>query len=219
MNFIGDINTENTHMLKLLRNASLSASTVISLSTIFTAWSAGRAFHAITEGFDTILKTEKRKNYFLMRIRSLLFSLGFSVVFAMIITIGVFGNNIYHSFVKYSFIQMDDIIFKIIRFVFGFLSVFFVLIVTYNFVPDWKNIHKIKRKKAPLIISAALAGIVIDVYTILFSAYLNVFHHYSSLNILATLMLWIYGALYVVLLGFKLYVFLTEESNLSFWGY
>ena len=213
LKFIGYANAENAHILKLLKNASLSSSTVISISTIFTAWSAGRAFHAITEGFETILKTEHRKNYFLMRIRSLLFSLVFSVVFAMIIIVGVFGNQIYQYVIKQCFIEIDDILFKIVRLIFSFVAVFFILIVTDNFVPDWKIRHKGKRKKAPLIISAALAGIVINLYTILFSIYFNVFSDYGSLNVLAILMLWIYGALYVVLLGFKLCVFLNDKNN------
>ena len=218
INIISTLNVNNPYLNKIITDSALSSTAVISVSTIFTAWSAGRAFHAIIEGFNVVLKINSRKNYIFLRIRSLLFSLIFALVFVGLIVIGMFGDLIYQFIVKNYFFQFDNMLFGVGRAFFAISVLFVILLVTYRFAPDWqkwceKSNHK-KERMLPVVVSSAITSITIYAFTHIFYLYVDLFSnipkYYGSMSALAVVMLWIYGSLYVVLAGFKLTVHLKK---------
>ncbi|MBR2404049.1 MAG: YihY/virulence factor BrkB family protein [Clostridia bacterium] len=204
---------QNQLMNYLLDDISISPPAIISFSTLFTAWSAGKAFHALGQGFGAVLKTESQKSYFFLRLRSLIYSLLFAILFVFIIILGLFGNHVsilianifprYYSW--YTFASS-------MRMVFTLFVLFGVIALIYRFVPDWgiafENSPREKPKIKSICFSAMLSAIAIQGYTYLFSIYVTIVSQNSNafggMSTLAAILLWIYGTLYIILLGFRL---------------
>lgn len=203
---------------RVFDDAALSAPSAISIGTVFTAWSAGRAFHALAEGFHSSLGIVTDKNYFFLRLRSLIFSLFFSLVIAILVIIGLFGNSI-HSFVLrvYPAYSSYYYLVKALQIVFVCITLFVIIIVLYKFLPDWEMCtssykSRGRMKLKTLFVPSLLSAAVIYLFTFAFSIYVSYFAPYSlaygSIASLVCIMLWLYGAMYVVLLGFRLSIYI-----------
>ncbi len=219
INIISSFNVNNPYLNRIITHSALSSTAVISVSTIFTAWSAGRAFHALIEGFNVILKVDSKKNYILLRFRSLLISLIFALVFVGIIVIGIFSDKIYQFIVNNYLFQFDSILFGVWRAFFAISVLFVILLIAYRFTPDWQSWYaksnSKKERMLPGVVSSALTSVTIYAFAHVFYLYVDLFanipKYYGSMSALAIVMLWIYGSLYVVLAGFKLTVHLNKK--------
>ncbi len=223
LNIIDTLNVKNPYFHRLIVDGALSSTAVISISTVFTAWSAGRAFHAIIEGFNVILKINTRKNYIFSRIRSLMFSVIFAMVFVGLIIVGIFSEHIYQYLLDKHIVKFNRIPFFLGRDLFVIIVLFVILFITYRFAPDWKSLYKKlnkqKKRSVSILISAAISSLMIYLFTYVFYIYIDLFSNipksYGSMSTLAVVMFWIYGSLYVVLVGFKLIVHMHIKLNHS----
>ncbi len=211
---------QNHLMEYLLKDIPMYPPAIISFSTLFTAWSAGKAFHALSQGFGSVLKTESQKSYFFLRLRSLIYSLLFAILFVFIIILGLFGNHVgilianvfpkYYSW--YTFASS-------IRTIFTLSVLFGVIALIYRFVPDWEsaleNSSSQKPKIKSICFSAFLSAVAIHGYTFLFSIYVTIVSQKSNvfggMSTLAAILLWLYGTLYIILLGFRLSVYFNAN--------
>lgn len=204
---------QNHLMDYLLDDIPISPPAIISFSTLFTAWSAGKAFHALGQGFGSVLKTESQKSYFFLRLRSLIYSLLFAMLFVFIIILGLFGNYVgvlianmfpeYYSWFTFA---------NSMRTIFTLCVLFGVISLIYRFVPDWESAFENSSYQKPKIksicFSASLSAAAILGYTFLFSVYVTIVSQKSTvfggMSTLAAILLWLYGTLYIILLGFRL---------------
>ncbi len=201
----------------IFEGLSLNPSSVISFSSLLTAWSAGKGFYALAEGFHSVLSVNEKRNYFILRIRGLFYSIAFAIIIAALFFIGVFGNNIQQSFIKLYPRYFDYInLISVIRMCFIIFVLFVILSLTYTFLPDWRSYQEcggrdIRRRFH--FISAFAASICIYLYTVIFSLYANIFLEFSSIyggiNAFIAVMLWVYGSMYILILGFRLSIFLN----------
>lgn len=187
---------------------SFKPSSVISFSTLFTAWSAGKSFYALSEGFHSILGIKEKRNYLTLRIRYLLFSLSFAALISVLFFIGVFGGKIRLAS-SYSYIML------VLQKLFFVLVIFIILSILYVFLPT-KNTSPNKLKLKNHLIASAASSFLIYIYTVLFSVFAGIYIKYSSfyggIAAFTTAMLWIYGSMYIILLGFRFSVFLSSKK-------
>ncbi len=192
----------------------------ISFTTLFTAWSASKSFYAIGEGFHSILCIREKRNYFYLRLRSLVYSIVFALSLALLFFAGVFGDRInllisehYPQYTKFTYFISG------IRKGFIIFALFSILSLLYIFLPDWNNYieHGGKRLKLKLqFLSAAIASFVIYLYTVIFSFGANIYIHnniYGGASAILSIMLWLYGSMYILILGFRLSVFLGIKKS------
>ena len=68
----------------------------ISISIIFTIWTAGKGFYALTAGLQTVYQTKGKKitSYIYLRIKVLLETILFIILIVMGLIILVFGNGV-----------------------------------------------------------------------------------------------------------------------------
>ncbi len=192
----------------------------ISLTTLFTAWSASKSFYAIGEGFHSILEVGERRNYFFLRIRGLIYSLAFALSLSLLFFIGVFGDRINHL-VSENYPQYMQFTYLIsgIRKSFIIFVLFVILSLLYIFLPDWNNYIENGGRKLRLkyqFISSFLASVVIYLYTIIFSFAANIYIHnniYGGAGAVLSIMLWLYGSMYILILGFRLSVYLSRKKE------
>jgi len=197
-------------ILGLIEEVYSKTALTVSLSAIVTAWSAGKGFLALMRGMNTIYNVEERRNYFVLRLRSALYTVAFVVAVILSLVVLVFGNSLHEAAVQYVPL-LAVITGVIVRFkgilAIGFLSVVFVIL--YRFVPN---------RRARLI-SQAPGGIFSAVCWYLFSIGFSVYVEYSpglsnmygSLTTIVLVMLWLYFCMYIILIGAEINSYFEDQ--------
>lgn len=174
----------------------------ISISLIFTLWSAGKGLYALTRGLQSIYGVNKKiqSNYFYLRIRAILQTMIFIISIAVGLIILIFGTSLI-SILKEHFRLFDNsgsIHAVFIELLFIFIT-FIVFIILYKFMV--KRRATIKSQ----IPGAFFGAIALNVISFVFSIYLDIFRGFSitygSLTTLMLIMMWTYACFYIVFLG------------------
>ncbi|MCI8640933.1 MAG: YihY/virulence factor BrkB family protein [Clostridia bacterium] len=174
----------------------------ISISIIFTLWSAGKGLYALTKGMQSVYKIEgdKYKSYLYLRIRAIIETVIFIILIATGLTLLVFGDSLI-SIIKNYFGRLEN--FTIISGILteiAFLSItFLVFLLLYKFMPK----HKLSFKSQ--IPGAIFGAVTLNIVSFVFSQYLNIFKGFSitygSLTTLMLIMMWTYACFYIAFLG------------------
>lgn len=193
-------NALSNTVLDIIQEVYSKSIGTISISIIFIIWSATRGFFALCKGLNSIYKVQKKYNYFSLKLRSIVCTIGFILVIVLTLIILVFGNNI-NIFINVHFpnIAKATNMFLYLGKVIVFTLSFTIFMLIYRFVPK----HKMKFKnQVPGAVFSAVSW-----YTIskIFSFYIEKSSGYSaiygSLTTVMILFIWIYLCIYMLLLG------------------
>ena len=197
---------------------------MIPVTAVVALWSAGKGVLSVTSGLNCIYSNIETRNYFYLRIRASLYTVLFLVAIILSLIISVFGNSI--SAVVYEHIPF---LVKVVDFIMRIRTLVTLIVLTvfwdlvYKFLPNRK--HKAKttlRKQLP---GAAFTAFGWQLLSFIFSVYLDVFTGFStmygSMTTIVLIMLWLYGCMYIILLGGELNALLertlykqrTEENR------
>ena len=196
-------NIFNEVIMNIIREVYSKSLGTITISVIFTLWSAGKGFLALCKGLESVFKTSYKKKFIYFRIRATIFTIIFIILIILVLLLMVFGNSIntllINKFNIYSKIFSCIIKIKTIM-ITAFLFVIFLLM--YRFIPK----HKIKIKY--LIPGAIIASGGCTVISYFFSIYVDIFKGFSimygSLTTIVLIMMWVYACMYIILLGAQL---------------
>lgn len=186
----------------------------ISISIIFTLWSAGKGFYALTTGLQTVYKTKSQKitSYIYIRIKVLLETILFIIMIVLGLTILVFGNGVI-DIIKENFGALENynLISSIIAQLGFIFATFIVFLLLYKLMPK----HKVSIKSQ--MYGALFGAISLNVISFVFSRYLTIFKGFSitygSLTTLMLVMMWTYSCFYTVFLGAELNKFMNKKEN------
>ena len=180
---------------------------MIPVTAVVALWSAGKGVLSVTSGLNCIYSNIETRNYFYLRIRASLYTVLFLVAIILSLIISVFGNSI--SAVVYEHIPF---LVKVVDFIMRIRTLVTLIVLTvfwdlvYKFLPNRK--HKAKttlRKQLP---GAAFTAFGWQLLSFIFSVYLDVFTGFStmygSMTTIVLIMLWLYGCMYIILLGGEL---------------
>ena len=147
----------------------------ISISLIFTLWSAGRGLFALNKIMNKIYKTEKEEfSYIYLRLKGILQTILFILIIVIGLIIAVFGR-------------------------FSKILVLFGLLLIYRVIPE----HKVSFKSQ--FIGALFGMIAFNLVSYIFSKYLLIFRNFSfiygSLTSFMLIMLWVNASFYIIFLG------------------
>ena len=180
---------------------------IIPVTIIVALWSAGKGVLSVTSGQNCIYSNTETRNYFYLRLRASLYTVLFLLAIMLSLVISVFGNSI--SAMVYRNVpflsKVVDFIMQIRTVVtFIVLTVFWDLV--YKFLPNRKHQAKTTlRKQLP---GAAFTALGWQMISFVFSVYLDIFtgfsSMYGSLTTIVLIMLWLYGCMYIILLGGEL---------------
>lgn len=185
----------------------------ISVSIIFTLWSAGKGFYALTTGLQTVYQTKSKKitSYIYLRVKVLLETIVFIIMIVMGLTILVFGNGVI-DIIKANFGALENynLISSIVAQL-GFIFVtFLVFLLLYKFMPK----HRVSIKSQ--VYGALFGAIALNIISFVFSRYLTIFKGFSitygSLTTLMLVMMWTYSCFYTVFLGAELNKFINKNK-------
>lgn len=195
----------NEMVLGIVREVYSKSIGTISISIIFTLWSAGKGLYALTKGLQGVYKvnSEEQINVIYLRIKAIVET----IIFIMLLTIGlvllVFGKSgisiIQSHFGAFeNFNTISEIITEI-AFIF---ATFIIFLLLYKFMPKRRVTFKSQ------IWGAVFGAIALNVVSFVFSKYLDIFKGFSitygSLTTLMLVMMWTYSCFYTVFLGAEL---------------
>ena len=167
---------------------------IISITAIVAIWSAAKGIQYMTDGLNSVNDLEENRNWFVLRLWAIVYTIVFlfAVVFTLVVL--VFGNTLHDLAVEYIPLlqSITNLIVKFRGFVlFGILFVFFDIIFT-----------MLPNKKLWYVFSFALS-IYVD--------YFNGFSMYGSLTTIALIMLWLYFCMYIMMMSAEVNVIFNES--------
>ncbi len=198
----------------IIKEASFKSIGTLSISIIFTLWSAGKGFFALCKGFDSIYETPKEYNYWFLKLKSMIYIILFIVMIVVALLVVTFGGTIV-DFLQNKYMGLSTTINIILnlRIIWQVLILFGVFLLMYRFVPN----HKVKLKTQ--IPGAVFAAVGWYILSFAFSVYLDVFKNFSviygSLTSIMLLMIWVYWSMYILLLGAEINNLIEKNKKSS----
>ena len=194
-----------TPMIKsIVDQVYMTSSTIIPVTILVALWSAGKGVLSVTYGLNCIYDNIETRNYFYLRARACMYTFLFLVAIMLSLVLSVFGNSI--SVIVYEHVPfvrkvMNKIIQMRIYFSLPLLTFFWDLV--YKYLPNRGTAGKTTlRKQLPGAFFTACGWMVLS---FIFSVYLDIFkgfsNMYGSFTTIILIMLWLYGCMYIILLG------------------
>lgn len=179
---------------------------ILSLSALLAVWSAAKGVLAIIRGLHSVYHIEDKRNYFILRFFSAIYTVIFVSAILFTLLLVVFSNQIYHAVKKEHPVTAELLsVFIHQRFILTFciLSLFFIFV--YKLVPK-KNTSILN-----LLPGAILSSISWIAFSSAFSLYIDRFSNFSytygSLATIVILMLWVYICMYILFIGAEINIY------------
>ncbi len=204
----------NEFVIGIVREVYSKSIGTISISIIFTLWSAGKGLFALTKGLHSVYNTDEDsgKSVIYLRIVSLVETIIFIVLIMIGLVLLVFGNSL-KSIVQQHFGGLENFnMFSQIITEIGFVFITFIIFLfLYKFMPK----HKVTFKSQ--IPGAIFGAIALNVISFIFSKYLDIFKGFSitygSLTTLMLIMMWTYSCFYSLFLGSEINKEIMKKLN------
>lgn len=191
----------------------------MSLAAIATLWSAGKGVNALINGFNAIDKTKDKRNAFLLRVVSCLYTLVFLASIIVLILLMVFGKVV-SEFIMTNFPNTEALMKNLDDFkgLLSFALMVVIFMICYALLP-YKR-YKI-REQLP---GAVFSAISWTGFSYIFSLYINNFNAFSMYGSLTTIIIflfWLYVCMYILLIGanlnryFRPVILVLEPKNLN----
>ena len=188
-------------------NTSKLSLTIVSAVALL--WAASKGVFAMIEGLNSINEIKEERNYFVVRLTSVFYTITLVVILFAALIIMVFGTTI-SDFLNNKFPNIRGLVYVLtsMRFIIGFLFLVFFFAIVYKALPSGKI------KFSEQFPGAVLASAGWVSFSILFSFFINNFSHYAniygSLTAIIVLMLWMYICMYILFLGAEINLFLSK---------
>ena len=156
---------------------------IISITAIVAIWSAAKGIQYMTDGLNSVNDLEENRNWFVLRLWAIVYTIVFlfAVVFTLVVL--VFGNTLHDLAVEYIPLlqSITDLIVKFRGFVIPGAAICAVAWYVFSFA----------------------LSIYVD--------YFNGFSMYGSLTTIALIMLWLYFCMYIMMMSAEVNVIFNES--------
>ncbi len=182
------------------------------ISSIVLLWSASKGIYAIIGGLNEVYEIKETRNYFFIRLTSILYTIGFMFILVGALSILVFGDKINQIIISF-FPNITGLVYVIssMRFIIGFVLLVLMFSILYKALPSGK--FKLIDQIPGAVISSA--GWV--TFSVLFSYFVENFSNYAniygSLTAIIVLLLWLYVCMYIMFVGAKVNFILSVKKN------
>ena len=204
----------NEIILDIVQEVYSKSIGTISISIIFTIWSAGKGLFALNKGLQSVYNTNNKESasYIYLRVKAIIETIMFIILIVLGLTLLVFGNSLIEIIQKYvGGLENYNTISAIVTQIGLILITFLIFLLLYKFMPK----HKVSFKSQ--IYGAIFGAIALNIISIVFSKYLYIFKGFSiTYGSLATLMLimkWIYSCFYTVFFGAELNKLINNKKT------
>ena len=206
--------SRNEIILDIVQEVYSKSIGTISISIIFTIWSAGKGLFALNKGLQSVYNTNNKESasYIYLRVKAIIETIMFIILIVLGLTLLVFGNSLIEIIQKYvGGLENYNTISAIVTQIGLILITFLIFLLLYKFMPK----HKVSFKSQ--IYGAIFGAIALNIISIVFSKYLYIFKGFSitygSLATLMLIMMWIYSCFYTVFFGAELNKLINNKKT------
>lgn len=180
----------------------------LSLTVLIAVFLSAKSFISLQNGLNSMYQVQETRNIILRELYAMLYSVVFAVMLLLTLALMVFGNNVYEMFFHGIRLWGNVLQFRMVICIPVLFLFFWFLYVA---LPNKKQ--KIKAQIPGALVSAA--GWVI--FSELFSVYVERFTRYATfygtMTLVALIMVWLYGCMYVLFVGGFINSVLEKRSS------
>jgi membrane protein len=182
------------------------------ISVLILLWSASKGIYAIVGGLNSVYEIKENRNYFLVRLMSIFYTIGFMITLLGALSLLVFGENINNILVSL-FPNIKGLVYLLssLRFIIGFVILVLMFTIIYVTLPS------VKLKFVEQIPGAVISSAGWVSFSILFSFFVENFSNYAniygSLTAIIVLLLWLYVCMYIMFVGAKINHILSSKPE------
>ena len=189
-----------------------TGTTVSAISIVAALWSASRGVYSIVIGLNSVYDIDENRNYFMIRLFSLGYTLLFALMISVMLVIWVFGNSLY-SYVRRRFPFVVPILgyFMHKRIIFSLIFLTLLFMIIYKWIPNRVSSF---RKHLPGALIATLGWVAVSVgCSIYMDNFTNFSYIYGSMAGIMILLLWLYFCMSLVFYGAEVNYFFENKDN------
>lgn len=184
--------------------------TIISITAIGAIWSSSKGFLSVMFGLYNIYKVHEKRNYFLSRFLSMIYTVAFLFVMIVSMVLLVFGNRLFKLTLSY-LPTLENI--SNFTHAFRYVIVFVMLTIFFLVIFRITNIKTTTLKKVlPGALFSSLGWIIFSyAFSIYVDNFSNMTYTYGSLTAVIIVMLWLYFCIYIFFIGAGINKFFHPE--------
>ena len=185
-----------------------TGASVFTLSVIAALWSSSRGVYSIVIGLNSVYDIDENRNYIVLRIFSIFYTIVFAILIIAMLLLWVFGNVLY-NYICGRFPAFEALagyfIHKRTMFTIVILTLLFMIV--YRFVPNRKTVSFGRQLPGALV--AAVGWIAVSAGCSFYIGNFNNFSYiYGSLSGMMILLLWLHFCMSMVFYGAEVNYFL-----------
>lgn len=183
--------------------------TLVSVSAVVTIWSASKGMLALMRGMNAVYEIKESRNYLLLRLRALVYTIFLLISILLSIVLLVFGNTVVE--LLHPRFGMIGQIWEWLQPLRHVIVACFLSLAFCTFYCLLPNNRLPWRKQLP---GAVLAAVFWIIYSFAFSVYIdyfNGFSMYGSLTTVIIVMIWLYFCMYIFFCGALINRFLEDH--------
>ncbi|MCR5214584.1 MAG: YihY/virulence factor BrkB family protein [Eubacterium sp.] len=177
-----------------------STGSITIISIVIAIWSAAKGLMAIRNGLNEVYRSRERRNYFIIRSISAVYTGVFIVLLLLLVPLNMFGTQI-AIYILNKFPQYTNEAWMVmsLKGTATFILLFIMFELMYTIVPT----KKLKfRNQVPGALFAAFAWVTVTkLFSIYVDAYASHSYMYGSLTTVVLLLFWMYFVIYLVFIG------------------
>lgn len=208
-------------MVNIISEVYGKTALTVSLSALVILWTAGKGFMALKSGMDVAVGASKKHNYFWLRVLGTINAILLMAVILAALALGVFGQMLEELLEKHISFHGDFVVFVVtFRKVIMLAGFGLLFTISYRFTPRWRRSSRFTGKRVrilSLLPGALVSSVGWHLYSALFSYYLRCSrgfeNMYGSLATLIGAMFWLYGCIYLILIGLEINVYLMTDVH------
>lgn len=195
----------------IYRNTSGS---VALISVVLAVWSAAKGIMSIRSGLNEVYRSREKKNYFMIRGISSIYTILVILLIIVMIPLNVFGRQIFH-YINKNFMDFSNFTYFIfgLRTVASFVALFLVFWIMYTLIPNRKL--RFRRQMPGAFFTAGIWMLMTKLLSVYFSRFMTKSYMYGSLTTVVLILFWMYWLIYFLFVGAEINEYLYRERKKS----
>ena len=201
--------TISDFLMDIVNTYQGNSMTLVSVSAIITAWSASNGMLALMRGMNAVYELQESRNYIMLRLRALVYTVFFMIAILLSIVLLVFGNTVVALL---SDILIVSEIWRWLQSLRHLIVAVILAVVFCSFYCLLPNNRMPWREQLPGAFVAAVFWIVYSFFFSIYIDYFNGFSMYGSLTTVIIVMIWLYFCMYIFFCGVVINRLLCEKA-------
>ena len=201
--------TISDFLMDIVNTYQGNSMTLVSVSAIITAWSASKGMLALMRGMNAVYELQESRNYIMLRLRALVYTVFFMIAILLSIVLLVFGNTVV------ALLSDILIVSEIWRWLQSLRHLIVAVILAVVFCSFYCLLPNNRMPWREQLSGAFVAAVFWIVYSFFFSIYIdyfNGFSMYGSLTTVIIVMIWLYFCMYIFFCGVVINRLLCEKA-------